>query len=100
MVEQARRRDVLVYPVILQRTVPQIFGQLADVTGGRAIAVRDSGSIGMLLSGIATELRAQYLLGYTPPAVERTTSSWRTITVRVNRPGLQVRARDGYATAR
>jgi hypothetical protein len=46
---------------------------------------------------IANELRHQYLLGYTPlrPIVGGE-EQWRTIVVRVNRPGVTVRARDGY----
>jgi hypothetical protein len=46
---------------------------------------------------IANELRHQYLLGYTPsrPIVSGD-EQWRTITVRVNRSDVHVRARDGY----
>ena len=46
---------------------------------------------------IANELRHQYLLGYTPSrAIVRGDEQWRAITVRVDRPGVTVRARDGY----
>jgi hypothetical protein len=49
------------------------------------------------LRAIARELHEQYLLGYTPsrPVVPGT-DEWRSIGVTVTRPGLQVRARDGY----
>jgi hypothetical protein len=46
-------------------------------------------------------LRYQYLLGYTPSTpIERGEREWRSITVNVRgvRPGLRVRARDGYMT--
>jgi hypothetical protein len=46
---------------------------------------------------IARELREQYLIGYTPtrPIVPGA-DEWRAIAVTVNRPGVRVRARDGY----
>jgi Ca-activated chloride channel family protein len=99
LVEQARRRDVLVYPVVLQRSVPTVLADLAKVTGARAVAVPDSRSLGMTLSAIATELRTQYLLGYAP-APAGSSAKWRSISVRVTRPGLRVRARDGYVPTR
>ena len=46
---------------------------------------------------IASELHHQYLLGYTPSRpIVRGDEQWRPITVRVNRAGVTVRARDGY----
>jgi hypothetical protein len=48
---------------------------------------------------IANELRHQYLLGYTPSRpIVAGDDQWRAITVRVDRPGVTVRARDGYQT--
>ncbi len=96
IVEEARRRDVLVYPIVLQRSVPPTLDMLAGVTGARAIAVRDTGTLGMTLSSLAGELRRQYLIGYAPPAGDDAGSGWRSISVRVTRPGLRVRAREGY----
>ena len=47
--------------------------------------------------GIAEELRFQYLLGYTPTRpISPGGNEWRSISVTVDRPGLRVRARDGY----
>jgi hypothetical protein len=46
---------------------------------------------------IANELHHQYLLGFAPSRpIIRGEDQWRTITVRVNRPDVTVRARDGY----
>jgi Ca-activated chloride channel family protein len=98
MVEEARRHDVLVYPVSLRRTSPPVFVELASVSGGRSIAVADLRNLNASLSSIATELRRQYLLGYVPSADGA--PGWRSITARVNRPGLRVRARDGYYAGR
>ena len=49
------------------------------------------------MSAIAEELRQQYLLGYSPARpLAGGRKEWRSITVRVKKPGLTVRARDGY----
>jgi hypothetical protein len=40
------------------------------------------------------ELHQQYTLGYYPSA--NRDGSWRKLDVRVNRPGVRVRARSGY----
>lgn len=93
MVAYARRRDVLVYPVTFGRVVPPMLASLAEVTGARAVAVPDVRALAATLTGIADELRQQYLIGYAPEAGPR---GWRTITVTVSTPGARVRARDGY----
>jgi hypothetical protein len=45
---------------------------------------------------IARELRAQYLVGYVPTVAAADGAAWRTIQLRVLRPGVRVRAREGY----
>ena len=76
---------------------PPLFAELATVSGGRSSQARDAASLTATLRAIARELRQQYLLGYTPsrPLVPGS-QEWRSITVVVKRPGMQVRARDGY----
>ena len=96
MVAAARRHDVLIYPVVLRRTPSSVLAQLAGVTGGRSFAVADLRTLPEVLSAIATELRRQYLLGYAPPGGDADGPGWHSITVRVTRPALRVRARDGY----
>lgn len=102
MVADARRHDVLVYPVSLRRTSPPVLVELATVTGARATAVPQLDGLSAALFSIARELRQQYLLGYAPPASGAQTgdSAWRAISVRVNKPGVHVRARDGYYAGR
>ena len=94
---RARRSDVMVYPIALGRARPPLFAELATLTGGRSFQPRDSAQLTTAMRTIANELRHQYLIGYTPsrpivPGEEQ----WRTITVRVNRDDVSVRARDGY----
>jgi hypothetical protein len=48
------------------------------------------------LGKIGQELRFQYLLGYAPAREGAGAPHWRSIQVRVNRPDVRVRARDGY----
>jgi VWFA-related protein len=100
MVGAARKQDVLVYPVALRRAPPPVFAELAAATGGRSVAVPDLRTLASSLSTIATELRRQYMIGYAPPSSDGASQTWRSIAVRVNRPGLRVRARDGYYPGR
>ncbi len=94
---RARRSDVMVYPIALGRARPSLFVELAALTGGRSFHVREPKQINETLRGIARELRYQYLLGYTPTRpIVAGEENWRSIAVSVNRPGVRVRARDGY----
>jgi VWFA-related protein len=100
MVAEARRLDVLVYPVLLQRTAPDVYAEMARVTGGRAVVVPDVRTLPVQLASLAGELRRQYLIGYAPAAGAPRSGGWHSIVVRVNRPGLRVRAREGYDATR
>ena len=66
---------------------------LASATDG--IAVMNSNDLDAGLRRIAEDLSAYYLLGYysTNPKLD---GKFRTITVRVKRPGVEIRARRGY----
>jgi Ca-activated chloride channel family protein len=99
MVAEARRRDVMIYPVALNRAPPPVFVELAAVTGGRSTIAPDARTLSSGLSSIARELRHQYLIGYVPPH-DVAPDGWRSIAVKVRRPGLRVRARDGYYAGR
>jgi Ca-activated chloride channel family protein len=94
LVEQARRRDVLVYPIAIGPARPPVFAELAAVTGGRSFHAKDPRDLNGMVETIARELRVQYLLGYVPANTER--SEWRSIDVHVDRSNARVRARDGY----
>lgn len=95
--ERARRSDVMVYPFALGSSRPPLFSELASLTGGRSFFPRNLQQVTDGVRAVADELRHQYLLGYTPShAPARGDDRWRSITVRVNRTDLTVRARDGY----
>jgi Ca-activated chloride channel family protein len=96
LVEQVRRRDVLVYPVAIGSQRPAVFAELATASGGRSFFQTDPRELSATLTSIANELRSQYLLGYTPARPAAAEPSWHSIEVVVNRPGVRVKARDGY----
>jgi Ca-activated chloride channel family protein len=96
VVSDARRKDVLIYPIALGARRPPVFVELAAVTGGRSFEAREPRELQITLAAIARELRLQYLIGYTPARSEGGAPRWRSIQVTVNRSNLRVRARDGY----
>jgi Ca-activated chloride channel family protein len=94
---RARESDVMMYPVAVGANRPALFAELATLTGGRSFHVKDPALLTTTLRQIAAELHRQYLLGYTPSRpIVADSREWRSISVSVRRPGLQVRARDGY----
>jgi Ca-activated chloride channel family protein len=98
VLDRARRSDVLMYPVAFGKQRPPLFAELAAISGGVSFHLPDPVRLQATLQAIAEDLRAQYLLGYVPPPLSSEDSGWRSITVRVDKPGVKVRARSGYAT--
>jgi Ca-activated chloride channel family protein len=99
VLNRARQSDVMLYPIAIGRDRPPFFPELASLTGGRSFHLKDARELHATLQTIAADLGAQYLLGYAP--AKRGTAAddgWRSITVKVNRPELRVRARSGYST--
>lgn len=99
VLDRARRSDVMIYPIAIGRRRAPLFAELANVSGGRSFHLKDPRELATTLKSIAEDLRSQYLIGYAPaegwPPYE---TEWRSITVRVDRPGVTVRARSGYST--
>lgn len=67
----------------------------ADKTGGRFVATPGGQALRDAFTGIAAELGHQYTISYRPLNTARD-GKWRTIAVKVNREGLDVRTRRGY----
>jgi VWFA-related protein len=59
------------------------------------VAVMDSNDINAGLQRVVTDLSSYYLLGYSSTNA-KADGRYRTIRVRVKRPGIEVRARKGY----
>jgi len=68
---------------------------LASRSGGRLYNADTLDNLTDAFSRIADELRHQYSLSYYPSNAARD-GSWRQVKVRVIKPGLIVRAREGY----
>jgi Ca-activated chloride channel family protein len=71
---------------------------LAYETGGRLFLPKDADALSGIYNDIADELASQYVLGYVS-ANTSPRSGWRTLSVRVGRPGLHARSRPGYYAA-
>ena len=69
---------------------------IAEASGG--FAIRNTNDLDAGLRRVSRESRSYYLIGYVPRN-ERADGRFRSIEVRVTRPGLRVRARKGYYAA-
>lgn len=76
----------------------KILKDLSERTGGEYI--RSSGGFEMrqAFQRIADELSVQYTLAY-DPLNQKADGKWRSIELRINRPGLNIRTRKGYFAA-
>ena len=102
VIERVRRSNALVYGIGVGKTRAPILAEMAAVSGGRSLQVRNAEALEPALAAVARELEHQYLLGYAPPPRRSGGDSrWRSITVRLTRPrdGARVRARDGYVAS-
>lgn len=73
----------------------EVMKMLAAKTGGRFIATPGGAQLRDAFAGTVEELRRQYTLTY-DSTNEKRDGKWRAIEVRLGRPGLNVRARQGY----
>jgi VWFA-related protein len=72
-------------------------GQLANETGG--FLIRDTNDAASAFRRIEEDMRFHYLLAYSP-SNENYDGKFRSISVKVNRPGLKVQTRQGYFAVR
>jgi VWFA-related protein len=98
-----RRTDAFIYAVAIdppqRRTIntgvnAAALYEITSQTGGQTEVVRDSTEIAEATARIAQELNTQYMLGYSSP--HKADGQFHSIRVRATRPGLHVRARNGY----
>lgn len=121
----ANRHDVAVYVVSVNRILRETFEQMANNsglpvarrfeyrsgaselarseerletlaadTGGRVLSLKRIGDLKGAYAQIAEEIRSRYLVGYYPSADP--TPGFHEIRVATTRPGVQLRARQGY----
>ncbi|HEY7183662.1 MAG TPA: hypothetical protein VIC84_19685, partial [Blastocatellia bacterium] len=72
--------------------------ELADRSGGRLYQADTIYNLSQAFSNIAEELRHQYALSYYPTNSKKD-GAYRRVKVRLEKPGMIVRARDGYRAA-
>jgi VWFA-related protein len=80
------------------RTAARYLRDLADRSGGRLYDANTLYNVSRAFSNIAEELRHQYALSYYP-ANSKKDGAYRRVKVRVEKPGMIIRAREGYRAA-
>jgi Ca-activated chloride channel homolog len=103
-----KESDLLVYSIaVCDREVrteeellgPELLAEISGVTGASAYVLDNPNHLPRITEHIATELRNQYILGYSP-SNSRHDGKWRKIKVSLalprGIPELHVRARTGY----
>ena len=72
-----------------------VLRQLSQETGGRAFFPSQLADLANVYGQISDELSSQYTVGYTSRNT-RQNGAWRRVVVRVNRPNLTARTKQGY----
>ena len=107
VLERARDEEVMVYSIGLEseyfngvrvvRSRPsRDLRKISEETGGGYFELQKSVDLSPTFSRVATELRSQYLIAFTPSTLD---GKVHKLEVRVNRPGMTVRARKSYLAA-
>lgn len=94
VLDMGRRSDVVVYSIASREARPDLLEELSELTGGRLHEVRADEDLSSTFRAILDEFRHRYLITYTPRHVPR--DGWHKLEVKVNRPGVRVKARPGY----
>ena len=105
VLDLARRSETAIYTIGLMSDEPSqskgfreatyALRQLANDTGGRAFFPSDVKSLASVYGQIYDELSSQYTIGYSSKNQKRD-GAWRRLVVRVNRPNVQARTKQGY----
>jgi len=104
VLDLARRSETAIYAIGLRASEGQrrdfkqaefVLRQLSGQTGGRVFFPTSTAELAKIYEQIATELASQYALGYVPKNPKRD-GAWRRLSVRIARPGLVGRTRQGY----
>jgi len=98
--DYARRSGVAVYAVGIALPPNDIevrskLQKLAEETGGRYFFVGVASELGKVFEQVEKELRSQYLLAYQSPQQGKG-GKFRTVEVKISRPGLEAKTIRGY----
>jgi Ca-activated chloride channel family protein len=114
--KEVQKSDTVIYSVHSTGVAPSLNVQdlggefvmkaMSEDTGGRSFfppiyddSKKETHDLDEIYKRVAAEVRAQYVLTYYSKNDART-KNYRSIRVEVKRPGLQVRARNGYYTVK
>ena len=105
VLELAKRSDTVIYSIGLRsrdirnrrgfREADFVLRQLAQETGGRAFFPEQAEDLPAIYQRISDELSSQYALGYISKNPLQN-GRWRRIVVRVDRPNVAARTKQGY----
>ncbi len=105
VLELAKRSDTVIYSIGLRsrdirtrrgfREADFVLRQLAQETGGRAFFPERADDLPEIYERISDELSSQYTLGYISKNPLQD-GRWRRIVVRVDRPNVAARTKQGY----
>ncbi|MGH9373330.1 MAG: VWA domain-containing protein [Vicinamibacterales bacterium] len=104
VLDLAKRSETAIYAIGLRPTDGQrrefkeaefVLRQLSQDTGGRVFYPGAIDELPTIYEQIAHELASQYSIGYVSKNTRRN-GAWRRISVRLTRPGLVGRTRQGY----
>lgn len=105
VLDLAKRSETAIYTIGLRSKDPAVsrgfkeaefvLRQLAQETGGRSFFPSAASELAGIYQQIALELSSQYTLGYTSKNMRRD-GLWRRVVVRLNRPNVTARAKQGY----
>jgi Ca-activated chloride channel homolog len=104
VLDLAKRSETAIYAIGLRqgevgrrefKEAEFVLKQLANETGGRAYFVTDARELPKIYQTIWDELSSQYSLAYSSGNPKRD-GAWRRIQVRVNRPSVSARTKQGY----
>ena len=104
VLDRAREKDMMIYAIGLQseyfngqsrvRTRPDRgLKRVAEETGGGFFELTKKDELGPTFTRVAQELHSQYVLGFSPAALD---GKIHKLEVRVKRPGLTSRSRKSY----
>ena len=107
VLERSRDEEVMVYSIGLEseyfngvrvvRSKPsRDLRKISEETGGGYFELQRTIDLAPTFSRVATELRSQYLIAFTPLTLD---GKVHKLDVRVNRPAMTVRARKSYLAA-
>jgi Ca-activated chloride channel family protein len=104
VLDLAKRSETAIYAIGLRqgeigrrefKEAEFVLRQLSQETGGRAYFPTDARELAKIYQAIWDELSSQYSVGYSSGNPKRD-GAWRRILVRIQRPGLTARTKQGY----